>query len=181
MKVCNWTHRIYLLNPIQLIFTWGAGLFSMQYCRRQRWSYLRAFSNQLLGDDDFDMFLLTLHQSGTNLCFQGSFLTVCWLGWIVYKACLITGIISDKWTQTLKFSLFHRSPFVSVTEYSLLKNNIVQLCLELTTIVQQVRVNFSSSKSLFNCSHGGKISRFHFSPRIIDVKWTKGGSVSYSG
>nr|DBA20357.1 TPA: hypothetical protein GDO54_017147 [Pyxicephalus adspersus] len=29
------------------------------------------------------------------------------------------------------------SPFVSVTEYSLLKNNIVQLCLELTTIVQQ--------------------------------------------
>ncbi|KAJ8338313.1 hypothetical protein SKAU_G00372790 [Synaphobranchus kaupii] len=32
-----------------------------------------------------------------------------------------------------------RSPFVSVTEYSLLKNNIVQLCLELTTIVQQQR------------------------------------------
>lgn len=31
-----------------------------------------------------------------------------------------------------------RSPFSSVTEYSLLKNNIVQLCLELTTIVQQV-------------------------------------------
>ncbi|XP_048400927.1 connector enhancer of kinase suppressor of ras 2 isoform X3 [Stegostoma tigrinum] len=30
-----------------------------------------------------------------------------------------------------------RSPFVSVAEYSLLKNNIVQLCLELTTIVQQ--------------------------------------------
>ncbi|XP_078268744.1 connector enhancer of kinase suppressor of ras 2 [Rhinoraja longicauda] len=30
-----------------------------------------------------------------------------------------------------------RSPFVSVMEYSLLKNNIVQLCLELTTIVQQ--------------------------------------------
>ncbi|XP_069049768.1 connector enhancer of kinase suppressor of ras 2 isoform X1 [Lepisosteus oculatus] len=30
-----------------------------------------------------------------------------------------------------------RSPFVSVTEYSLLKNNIVQLCLELTTMVQQ--------------------------------------------
>ncbi|KAK1804223.1 hypothetical protein P4O66_020259, partial [Electrophorus voltai] len=29
-----------------------------------------------------------------------------------------------------------RSPFVSVSEYSLLKNNIVQLCLELTTIVQ---------------------------------------------
>lgn len=32
-----------------------------------------------------------------------------------------------------------RSPFSNVTEYSLLKNNIVQLCLELTTIVQQVR------------------------------------------
>ncbi|XP_029703480.1 connector enhancer of kinase suppressor of ras 2 isoform X2 [Takifugu rubripes] len=30
-----------------------------------------------------------------------------------------------------------RSPFSNVTEYSLLKNNIVQLCLELTTIVQQ--------------------------------------------
>ncbi|XP_072286747.1 connector enhancer of kinase suppressor of ras 2-like [Pyxicephalus adspersus] len=34
-------------------------------------------------------------------------------------------------------SLRNMSPFVSVTEYSLLKNNIVQLCLELTTIVQQ--------------------------------------------
>ncbi|KAK5925414.1 hypothetical protein CgunFtcFv8_017939 [Champsocephalus gunnari] len=32
-----------------------------------------------------------------------------------------------------------RSPFASVTEYSLLKNNIVQLCLELTTIVQQCK------------------------------------------
>ncbi|CAL8357356.1 unnamed protein product [Merluccius merluccius] len=32
-----------------------------------------------------------------------------------------------------------RSPFASVTEYSLLKNNIVQLCLELTTIVQQAK------------------------------------------
>ncbi|MGH0181992.1 UNVERIFIED_CONTAM: hypothetical protein FKN15_008545 [Acipenser sinensis] len=30
-----------------------------------------------------------------------------------------------------------RSPFVSVAEYSVLKNHIVQLCLELTTIVQQ--------------------------------------------
>lgn len=36
------------------------------------------------------------------------------------------------------FSFLLRSPFASVTEYSLLKNNIVQLCLELTTIVQQV-------------------------------------------
>lgn len=35
-------------------------------------------------------------------------------------------------------SVSSRSPFSSVTEYSLLKNNIVQLCLELTTIVQQV-------------------------------------------
>ncbi|MGH0171765.1 UNVERIFIED_CONTAM: hypothetical protein FKN15_062167 [Acipenser sinensis] len=32
-----------------------------------------------------------------------------------------------------------RSPFVSVTEYSVLKNHIVQLCLELTTIVQQCK------------------------------------------
>lgn len=36
------------------------------------------------------------------------------------------------------FLFYSRSPFSSVTEYSLLKNNIVQLCLELTTIVQQV-------------------------------------------
>uniref|UniRef100_A0AAQ5XKD5 Uncharacterized protein n=1 Tax=Amphiprion ocellaris TaxID=80972 RepID=A0AAQ5XKD5_AMPOC len=35
------------------------------------------------------------------------------------------------------FCVCFRSPFASVTEYSLLKNNIVQLCLELTTIVQQ--------------------------------------------
>lgn len=48
--------------------------------------------------------------------------------------------------------LCHRSPFVSVTEYSLLKNNIVQLCLELTTIVQQVGpVIFPSESSSFCC------------------------------
>lgn len=45
---------------------------------------------------------------------------------------------------------FHRSPFVSVTEYSLLKNNIVQLCLELTTIVQQVGVVIFHSDSLLS-------------------------------
>ncbi len=38
------------------------------------------------------------------------------------------------------FCFVCRSPFVSVSEYSVLKNNIVQLCLELTTIVQQVCV-----------------------------------------
>ncbi|NXL55556.1 CNKR2 kinase, partial [Chordeiles acutipennis] len=45
-----------------------------------------------------------------------------------------------------------RSPFVSVTEYSLLKNNIVQLCLELTTIVQQdCRVYETENKILHVC------------------------------
>ncbi|TSR75243.1 Connector enhancer of kinase suppressor of ras 2 [Bagarius yarrelli] len=42
-----------------------------------------------------------------------------------------------------------RSPFVSVTEYSVLKNNIVQLCLELTTIVQQVCVCVSAFVSTY--------------------------------
>uniref|UniRef100_A0A8B9KAB3 Si:ch211-26b3.4 n=1 Tax=Astyanax mexicanus TaxID=7994 RepID=A0A8B9KAB3_ASTMX len=47
-----------------------------------------------------------------------------------------------------------RSPFVSVTEYSLLKNNIVQLCLELTTIVQQVLITQLSCKTLSGiCDH----------------------------
>uniref|UniRef100_A0A3B5LWB0 Uncharacterized protein n=1 Tax=Xiphophorus couchianus TaxID=32473 RepID=A0A3B5LWB0_9TELE len=41
-----------------------------------------------------------------------------------------------------------RSPFASVTEYSLLKNNIVQLCLELTTIVQQQQLFFRFSAKL---------------------------------
>lgn len=49
-------------------------------------------------------------------------------------------------------TLCHRSPFVSVTEYSLLKNNIVQLCLELTTIVQQVGLVVFPSELLKNCS-----------------------------
>uniref|UniRef100_A0A8C7NC81 Si:ch211-26b3.4 n=1 Tax=Oncorhynchus kisutch TaxID=8019 RepID=A0A8C7NC81_ONCKI len=42
----------------------------------------------------------------------------------------------DRWVLP-RGGMFSISPFVSVTEYSLLKNNIVQLCLELTTIVQQ--------------------------------------------
>lgn len=46
----------------------------------------------------------------------------------------------------LSFLVCFRSPFASVTEYSLLKNNIVQLCLELTTIVQQVFKHTHTSK-----------------------------------
>uniref|UniRef100_A0A8B9JTE9 Connector enhancer of kinase suppressor of Ras 2b n=1 Tax=Astyanax mexicanus TaxID=7994 RepID=A0A8B9JTE9_ASTMX len=33
-----------------------------------------------------------------------------------------------------------RSPFAAVADYSLTRNNVIQLCLELTTIVQQVRL-----------------------------------------
>ncbi|XP_065435666.1 connector enhancer of kinase suppressor of ras 2 isoform X11 [Chrysemys picta bellii] len=33
--------------------------------------------------------------------------------------------------------MFHRSPFAAVTDYSVTRNNVIQLCLELTTIVQQ--------------------------------------------
>ncbi|KAF7707187.1 connector enhancer of kinase suppressor of ras 2-like isoform X2 [Silurus meridionalis] len=43
-----------------------------------------------------------------------------------------------------------RSPFVNVTEYSLLKNNIVQLCLELTTIVQQDCTVFETENKILH-------------------------------
>lgn len=33
-----------------------------------------------------------------------------------------------------------RSPFAAVADYSVTRNNVIQLCLELTTIVQQVCV-----------------------------------------
>lgn len=36
-------------------------------------------------------------------------------------------------------SFFFRSPFAAVADYSVTRNNVIQLCLELTTIVQQVR------------------------------------------
>lgn len=35
-------------------------------------------------------------------------------------------------------SFFFRSPFAAVADYSVTRNNVIQLCLELTTIVQQV-------------------------------------------
>ncbi|KAG5268078.1 hypothetical protein AALO_G00207990 [Alosa alosa] len=34
-------------------------------------------------------------------------------------------------------NFFFRSPFAAVTDYSVTRNNVIQLCLELTTIVQQ--------------------------------------------
>ena len=34
---------------------------------------------------------------------------------------------------------FFRSPFAAVADYSITRNNVIQLCLELTTIVQQVK------------------------------------------
>lgn len=36
-------------------------------------------------------------------------------------------------------SFFFRSPFAAVADYSVTRNNVIQLCLELTTIVQQVK------------------------------------------
>lgn len=67
--------------------------------------------------------------------------------------------------------LCHRSPFVSVTEYSLLKNNIVQLCLELTTIVQQVGlVVFPSESSSCCCLKIAVVKMllsFYFAGKIV--------------
>ncbi|GAA6074650.1 connector enhancer of kinase suppressor of ras 2-like [Tachysurus ichikawai] len=40
---------------------------------------------------------------------------------------------------------FFRSPFAAVADYSVTRNNVIQLCLELTTIVQQKWASSSSS------------------------------------
>lgn len=40
-------------------------------------------------------------------------------------------------------SFFFRSPFAAVADYSVTRNNVIQLCLELTTIVQQVTTMFN--------------------------------------
>lgn len=39
---------------------------------------------------------------------------------------------------TAALSFPPRSPFATVADYSVTRNNVIQLCLELTTIVQQV-------------------------------------------
>ncbi|XP_056594464.1 connector enhancer of kinase suppressor of ras 2 isoform X10 [Triplophysa dalaica] len=47
---------------------------------------------------------------------------------------------------------FCRSPFAAVTDYSLTRNNVIQLCLELTTIVQQdCTVHETENKILHVC------------------------------
>lgn len=53
-----------------------------------------------------------------------------------------------------------RSPFSSVTEYSLLKNNIVQLCLELTTIVQQVLTHSQTCETFVSPIHPSHLYSF---------------------
>uniref|UniRef100_A0A672Q941 Connector enhancer of kinase suppressor of Ras 2 n=1 Tax=Sinocyclocheilus grahami TaxID=75366 RepID=A0A672Q941_SINGR len=46
-----------------------------------------------------------------------------------------------------------RSPFAAVTDYSVTRNNVIQLCLELTTIVQQIK-HFFTCKTLSGvCDH----------------------------
>lgn len=59
--------------------------------------------------------------------------------------------------------IFSRSPFSSVTEYSLLKNNIVQLCLELTTIVQQVHLHLQTRETFASPIH---LTLIHFAHMI---------------
>ena len=40
---------------------------------------------------------------------------------------------------------FFRSPFAAVADYSMTRNNVIQLCLELTTIVQQVKIKLHTT------------------------------------
>lgn len=81
-------------------------------------------------------------------------------------------------------SFFFRSPFAAVADYSVTRNNVIQLCLELTTIVQQVtnmkwfivsypvvlyyfilyRANLGSSQSL--CQKKGSWSILKYNGRI---------------
>lgn len=44
-------------------------------------------------------------------------------------------------------SFFFRSPFAAVADYSVTRNNVIQLCLELTTIVQQVNKQLHYNKN----------------------------------
>ncbi|KAF3836250.1 hypothetical protein F7725_028808 [Dissostichus mawsoni] len=45
-----------------------------------------------------------------------------------------------------------RSPFASVADYSVTRNNVIQLCLELTTIVQQDCTVFETENKSFMCA-----------------------------
>lgn len=56
-------------------------------------------------------------------------------------------------------SFFFRSPFAAVADYSVTRNNVIQLCLELTTIVQQVHEHCSECMKRGN----GNISEWEMS------------------
>lgn len=45
---------------------------------------------------------------------------------------------------------FFRSPFAAVADYSMTRNNVIQLCLELTTIVQQASHQTQSHIQLYH-------------------------------
>lgn len=86
-------------------------------------------------------------------------------------------------------SFFFRSPFAAVADYSVTRNNVIQLCLELTTIVQQVtnmkwfivsypvvlcyfivyRANLGSSQS--PCQKKGSWSILKYNGRIGKNTW----------
>ncbi|KAG5285017.1 hypothetical protein AALO_G00033130 [Alosa alosa] len=50
---------------------------------------------------------------------------------------LLGGGVQDTLTADCRCCLFLRSPFAAVADYSMTRNTVIQLCLELTTIVQQ--------------------------------------------
>lgn len=67
--------------------------------------------------------------------------THCNKTWCVYAVYLpLNGtIIKNDLMVHSRCYFFFRSPFAAVADYSITRNNVIQLCLELTTIVQQVR------------------------------------------
>uniref|UniRef100_A0A4W6BK41 Connector enhancer of kinase suppressor of Ras 2a n=1 Tax=Lates calcarifer TaxID=8187 RepID=A0A4W6BK41_LATCA len=66
---------------------------------------------------------------------------------------LLTSVVDLITAAKSLLAWLDRSPFAAVADYSVTRNNVIQLCLELTTIVQQVR-GIVSCKTLSEvCEH----------------------------
>uniref|UniRef100_A0A8C3FFM5 Connector enhancer of kinase suppressor of Ras 2 n=1 Tax=Chrysemys picta bellii TaxID=8478 RepID=A0A8C3FFM5_CHRPI len=62
-----------------------------------------------------------------------------------------------------------RSPFAAVTDYSVTRNNVIQLCLELTTIVQQDCTVYETENKILHVSPADRCKKIHAGDEVIQV------------
>ncbi|KAM7369669.1 hypothetical protein PAMP_010973 [Pampus punctatissimus] len=82
---------------------------------------------------------------------------------------LLTSVVDLITAAKSLLAWLDRSPFAAVADYSVTRNNVIQLCLELTTIVQQDCTVFETENKILHVSPADRCKKIHAGDEVIQV------------